>query len=121
MITERLEVMREQLARYRAQAIVIHARLLELETAGNDNIAAIRRALIESSVRIEGVARALVDTAPARWPRGTEEIEPLGRAVAEADDKWDEVTLRPTGDEWGDAPTLRPEDWPEEPTLRRAR
>src|SRR5687767_3476513 len=46
-ITEQLEMMRHQLALYRAQAILLHARLLELEIAGNDNMGALRRQLIE--------------------------------------------------------------------------
>jgi hypothetical protein len=61
-ITEQLETMRAELARYRERAIALHAKLLELETSGNDNIAPLRRALIDSSVRIEGVARSLIDT-----------------------------------------------------------
>ena len=58
-----------------------------MTAAGNDNIAALRRALIESSVRIEDVTRTLVDTRPAWWPRSTSEID----------------------------------EWPDEPTIRRAR
>ncbi|MBA2540529.1 MAG: hypothetical protein H0V17_12885 [Deltaproteobacteria bacterium] len=83
-ITERLDEMRVILARYRAEAIALHARFVALEIAGNDNIAALRRALIASSVQIEDVARMLVDTTvPARWPKATVEI-----------------------DEWPDEPTL---------------
>ena len=74
-ITERLEAMRDEIARYRAQAIALHAKLVALEAAGNDNVAELRRALIESSVAIEDVARALVDTPVPRWPRGTEPID----------------------------------------------
>lgn len=77
--------MRGLLARYRAEAIALHARLVALELAGNDNIAALRHALIASSVQIEGVARMLVDTPqPTRWPKATVEIE-----------------------EWPDEPTLK--------------
>lgn len=84
-ITDRLDEMRVLLARYRAEAIALHARLVALELAGNDNIAALRRALIASSVQIEDVGRMLVDTPqPTRWPRATSEI-----------------------DEWPDEPTLK--------------
>jgi hypothetical protein len=84
-IAERLDQMRTQLAQYRAAAIALHARLVELESAGNDNIAALRRQLIASSVQIEGVGRSIVGSPePTRWPRGTEQIE-----------------------DWPDEPTLR--------------
>jgi hypothetical protein len=86
-ITDRLDEMRVLLARYRAEAIALHARLVALELAGNDNIAALRRALIASSVQIEDVGRMLVDTPqPTRWPRATSEI----------DDWPDEPTLKHT-------------------------
>jgi len=84
--------MRQQIADYRARAIRLHAQLLELEVAGNDNIAPLRRALIESSVRIEDVARALVGTGPVRWPHATQSHA----ALAEQDN-----------DDWLDVPTLR--------------
>jgi len=90
-ITSRLEVMRDQIAHYRAQAIALHARLVELEAAGNDNVGPLRRTLIESSVQIESVVRSLVGIQPSRWPRATESFEPVD------------------------------DDWPDEPTLRRAR
>jgi hypothetical protein len=61
-ITERLEEMRHQIARYRERAIALHARLLELEESGNDNIAPLRKTLIESSVRIEHGVRSLIDS-----------------------------------------------------------
>lgn len=61
-ITEQLEQLRIAIAQYRARAIVFHARLLELEAAGNDNVARLRKTLIESSVQIEDVARSLVDS-----------------------------------------------------------
>jgi hypothetical protein len=86
-ITQRLDEMRALIAKYRVEAIALHARLVALELAGNDNVAALRHALIASSVQIENVARSLVDTpliAPTRLARGTEQI-----------------------DEWGDQPTLR--------------
>ena len=84
-ITERLEHMRGLLAKYRAAAIALHARLIELELAGNDNVAPIRRALIASSVQIESISK-LIGEAPcqARLARGTEQL-----------------------DEWIDQPTLR--------------
>jgi hypothetical protein len=97
-IAERIDEMRDQLARYRVQAIALHARLLELENAGNDNMAALRRQLIESSVQIEGVGRAIIGPAepqqpppppPQRLARGTEPIDDSDRT------------------EWIDQPTLR--------------
>ena len=84
--------MRQQIAHYRARAIRLHAQLLELEIAGNDNIAPLRRVLIESSVRIEDVARELVGTVPMRWPQATQSNAP----ITEQDNE-----------DWLDAPTLR--------------
>jgi hypothetical protein len=85
-IAERLDEMRVQLARYRAAAIALHARLVELESAGNDNIAALRRQLIASSVQIEGIGRMIVDVPePSRWPRATQELDT---------DWFDQPTLR---------------------------
>lgn len=85
--------MRTLLAKYRAEAIALHARLVALELAGNDNVAALRRALIASSVQIENIARSLVDAPiqpPARWARATEEIEGTRGPI----------------DDWSDQPTL---------------
>jgi hypothetical protein len=65
-ITEQLEALRLAIARFREHAIVIQARLVELEDAGNDNVAILRRTLIASSVRIENVARLLTDA--DEWP-----------------------------------------------------
>jgi hypothetical protein len=61
-ITERLDAMSAAIARYRERAIALHAKLLDLEAAGNDNVAPLRQALIESSVLIERVARSLIDS-----------------------------------------------------------
>jgi len=91
-ISERLDHMRRLLARYRAEAISLHARLMALELAGNDNVAPLRRALIASSVQIESISqliaehapRAAPEPAPPRFARGTEQL-----------------------DEWLDLPTLR--------------
>jgi len=41
---------------YRERAAVLFRRLVELEAAGNDNVAPIRRALIACSERIESIA-----------------------------------------------------------------
>ena len=50
--------------RYREYAAAIFARLVELENAGNDNLAPMRRALIEVSAQVEGLARLVgVETA----------------------------------------------------------
>jgi hypothetical protein len=78
-ITEQLDALRVAIAQYRERAIAIHARLVELEHAGNDNVTPLRRTLIASSVQIEGVARALVEPP---------EVSP-------ADEWFDEPTLRP--------------------------
>lgn len=88
-IADRLEHMRGLLAKYRSEAIALHARLVALELAGNDNIAPLRRALIESSVQIESISQLLEGRCPKaesepRLARGT---EPL--------------------DEWIDQPTLK--------------
>ena len=92
-IALRLDRMRVLLARYRAEAISLHARLVELELAGNDNIAPLRRALIESSVQIENIGRMLAGAPMPEWSHGRDRLargtEPL---VIE--------------DEWGDQPTL---------------
>ena len=88
-IMDRLEHMRGLLAKYRSEAIALHARLVALELAGNDNIAPLRRALIESSVSIESICQ-LIEALPESEPRiarGTEAVEPI--------------------DEWGEQPTLR--------------
>jgi hypothetical protein len=93
-ITERLDHMRALLAKYRAEAIALHARLVALELAGNDNVAPLRRALVESSVRIESIGKVLSDqpalppwSSDRRLARGTVEVEP--------------------DDDWLDPPTLR--------------
>lgn len=41
---------------YRERAAVLFRRLLEIEVAGNDNVAPIRRALMACSEHVEGVA-----------------------------------------------------------------
>jgi hypothetical protein len=61
-ISEQLDILRGALAGYRERAIALHARLVELEASGNDNVTPIRQALIDSSVRIEAGARALLET-----------------------------------------------------------
>lgn len=62
-ISERLEALRDQIALYREKAIALHARLLELEEAGED-VAALRKMLIDSSVRLEQVVRDLIESEP---------------------------------------------------------
>jgi hypothetical protein len=83
-IAERLEHMRGLLAKYRAEAIALHARLVALELAGNDNVAPLRRALIASTAQIESLSKLIECDKEPRLARGT---EPL--------------------DEWIDQPTLR--------------
>jgi chromosome segregation ATPase len=58
-IQERLEELRAQIARYRAKATTLHARLIELEPH-NAEVATLRRTLIESSARLEDVVRQLL-------------------------------------------------------------
>jgi hypothetical protein len=60
-ITERLEQLRVQLAAYRAGAIAIHKKLLELEAIGSHDAAILRVRLIEISVRIELIVRGIID------------------------------------------------------------
>ncbi len=84
--------MRLLLARYRAEAISLHARLVALELAGNNNVAPLRRALIESSVQIESVGRMLSDSPPPAW---SEQPRPARIARGtEPLDEWTEPTLR---------------------------
>lgn len=92
-IAERLDQMRALLARYRAEAIALHARLVALELAGNDNVAPLRRALIESTARIESIGRVL-SPAPS-LPEWSPERSRMARGTEEVDD------------DWLDAPTLR--------------
>ncbi len=61
-ITERLDVLRAEIARYREQAIALHARLVDLEAHNNIEAVTLRRTLIDSSVKLEEVVRALIDT-----------------------------------------------------------
>lgn len=65
-IAARLEALHAAISAYRARAIQLHARLFELEAAGNDNVAPLRRALIEASVQIEDTTRALLALRDAR-------------------------------------------------------
>ena len=44
---------------YRERAAALFRRLVELEAAGNDNVAAVRRALIACSEQVESLANAL--------------------------------------------------------------
>jgi hypothetical protein len=68
-ITAQLEALRLALAQYRERAIAVHERLVALEAAGNDNVAALRKTFIEAAVRIEQHARALAEAPdPAPGP-----------------------------------------------------
>ena len=68
-ISDRLDSLRTEIARYREAAIALHARLLELETSRNDNVTSIRQTLIASSVRLEGAVRDLTDAPDERRKR----------------------------------------------------
>ena len=79
-ITEKLEGLRAQIEQFRARAIDLHVKLVELESKGDQDVRALRSAMMASVVRIEGVVRALIDTPdptaataspPARFPDGT--------------------------------------------------
>jgi hypothetical protein len=74
-ITEKLEGLRAQIAEFRARAIDLHVKLVELESSGDPDVRALRASMMASVVRIEGVVRALVDasdaTQPPRFPQGT--------------------------------------------------
>jgi hypothetical protein len=61
-ITEKLEELRSQIAMFRARAIDLHVKLVELESKGDSDVRALRSAMMASVVRIEGVVRALVET-----------------------------------------------------------
>jgi chromosome segregation ATPase len=62
-IEERLAELRDQIAKYREKAIELHARLVELEANGDD-VSALRKTLIDSSVQLEDVVRGLIDSEP---------------------------------------------------------
>ncbi|MBX3155087.1 MAG: hypothetical protein KF773_03735 [Deltaproteobacteria bacterium] len=60
-ITERLDELRDQIAKYRAKAIALHKKLVELEPH-NTEVAALRKTLIASSVRLDELVRGLLGT-----------------------------------------------------------
>jgi hypothetical protein len=78
-ITEKLEGLRSQIAQFRARAIDLHVKLVELEAKGDPDVRALRAAMMASVVRIEGIVRALVETpdpadkieSPDRFAEGT--------------------------------------------------
>jgi hypothetical protein len=77
-ITEKLEGLRAQISQFRARAIDLHVKLVELEASGDqDDVRALRAAMMASVVRIESVVRALVEAPapasppPTRFPSGT--------------------------------------------------
>ncbi len=77
LLAEKLEGLRAQIAQFRARAIDLHVKLVELESSGggDPDVRALRASMMASVVRIEGVVRALVDASevaqPARFPQGT--------------------------------------------------
>lgn len=76
-ITEKLEGLRALIAQFRARAIELHHKLVELEGKGEqqEDVRALRDAMMASVVRIEGIVRALVETPdptqPHRFAHGT--------------------------------------------------
>jgi hypothetical protein len=63
-IAEKLDALRSQIAQFRARAIDLHVKMVELESQGDPDIRALRAAMMASVVRIEGVVRELTE-APA--------------------------------------------------------
>lgn len=77
-ITEKLDGLRTQIEQFRARAIELHVKLVELESKGDKDVRALRSAMMASVVRIESVVRALIETPdpgaappPPRFPAGT--------------------------------------------------
>jgi hypothetical protein len=77
-INEKLAGLRTQISQFRARAIDLHVKLVELEASGDqDDVRALRAAMMASVVRIESVVRALVEAPappappPTRFPSGT--------------------------------------------------
>jgi uncharacterized coiled-coil DUF342 family protein len=59
-VTEKLEALRQQIAAFRAHADQLHAKLVELEHAGDgDEVRALRERLTTSIARIDEVVRGL--------------------------------------------------------------
>ena len=78
-ISEKLEALREQIASFRARAIDLHVKLVDLESKGDADVRALRAAMMASVVRIESVVRALSEVRdpgvqpPPAFPDGTRE------------------------------------------------
>ena len=77
-ITEKLEGLRALIAQFRARAIELHHKLIELEGKGEqEDVRALRDAMMASVVRIESIVRALTETPdptqsqPQRFAHGT--------------------------------------------------
>ncbi len=49
------------MARYREQAIAVHAKLVALESSSSVEAGPLRRTLIDSSVALEDIVRSMVD------------------------------------------------------------
>lgn len=86
-IAEKLEALRAQIAAFRARAIDLHVKLVDLESQGDPDVRSLRSAMMASVVRIEGVVRELIDApapaaapAPAsegrRVPKSTRDVKP---------------------------------------------
>jgi hypothetical protein len=84
-IAEKLEALRSQIAAFRARAIDLHVKLVDLESQGDPDVRSLRSAMMASVVRIEGVVRELIDApepaaAPAselrRVPKSTRDVKP---------------------------------------------
>jgi hypothetical protein len=68
-ITEKLEGLRAQIALFRARAIDLHHKLVELEGKGEqEDVRALRDAMMASVVRIESIVRALAETPDPTQP-----------------------------------------------------
>ncbi|HWU88919.1 MAG TPA: hypothetical protein VN253_16750 [Kofleriaceae bacterium] len=64
-LVEKLEGLRAQIAMFRARAIDLHVKLVELESQGDPDVRTLRSAMMASVVRIEGVVRELIETPEA--------------------------------------------------------
>lgn len=61
-ITEKLEGLRLSIAQFRARAIELHGKLVEIEAKGDADVRALRASMMASVVQIEGVVRELIET-----------------------------------------------------------
>lgn len=80
-ITEKLEGLRAQIAQFRARAIELHVKLVELEAKGDPEARALRATMMANVVRTEGIVRALVDTPDPAAPEPPRRIAAGTRVI----------------------------------------